>query len=74
MLWNPKPPLTRCAVYFRYSVLSREVPKYTKLTDKCVIATSGMGADKDALHKVSLCAVALPQTVYFRCRCLRPGW
>merc|ERR1711907_225123 len=35
-----------------YSVLSREVPKYTKLTDKCVIATSGMGADKEALHKM----------------------
>jgi len=35
-----------------YSVLSRNVPKYTKLTDKCVIATAGMAADKDALHKM----------------------
>jgi 20S proteasome subunit beta 6 len=35
-----------------YSILSRDVPKYTRLTDKCVIATAGMSADKDALHKM----------------------
>jgi len=34
-----------------YSILSRDVPKYTKLTDKCVIASAGMGADRDTLHK-----------------------
>eukprot|EP00658_Telonema_sp_P-2_P006921 TRINITY_DN12598_c0_g2_i1.p1 TRINITY_DN12598_c0_g2~~TRINITY_DN12598_c0_g2_i1.p1 ORF type:complete len:310 (+),score=78.32 TRINITY_DN12598_c0_g2_i1:47-931(+) len=35
-----------------YSILSRDVPKSTQLTDKCVIASAGMSADKDALHNM----------------------
>jgi 20S proteasome subunit beta 6 len=35
-----------------YSILSRNVPKYTRLTDKCVIVTAGMAADKDTLHNM----------------------
>ena len=41
---------TRCSL--GYSILSRDLSKITKLTDKCVIATSGMRADAIALHKV----------------------
>jgi len=35
-----------------YSILSRDVPKYTRLTAKCTIATAGMAADKDTLHNM----------------------
>eukprot|EP00657_Telonema_sp_P-1_P002321 TRINITY_DN1541_c0_g1_i1.p1 TRINITY_DN1541_c0_g1~~TRINITY_DN1541_c0_g1_i1.p1 ORF type:complete len:280 (-),score=43.23 TRINITY_DN1541_c0_g1_i1:111-950(-) len=42
-----------------YSILSRDVPKYTRLTDKCVIATAGMAADKDALHKLLLARMTM---------------
>jgi len=35
-----------------YSIYSRIVPKLIKLTDKCVLATSGMQADMATLHKV----------------------
>jgi len=34
-----------------YSILSREYSKTTKLTDKCVITSSGMVADIETLHK-----------------------
>eukprot|EP01119_Soliformovum_irregulare_P006734 TRINITY_DN1915_c0_g1_i1.p1 TRINITY_DN1915_c0_g1~~TRINITY_DN1915_c0_g1_i1.p1 ORF type:complete len:235 (+),score=54.76 TRINITY_DN1915_c0_g1_i1:163-867(+) len=34
-----------------YGISSRTVPKVTKLTDKCVIATSGMQGDMITLHK-----------------------
>eukprot|EP00164_Ancoracysta_twista_P000461 GFYU01000620.1.p1 GENE.GFYU01000620.1~~GFYU01000620.1.p1 ORF type:complete len:230 (-),score=58.92 GFYU01000620.1:238-882(-) len=35
-----------------YSIHTRHAPKYTKLTDKCVLITSGMQADMATLHKV----------------------
>merc|ERR1719183_152060 len=35
-----------------YSILSRDVPKFARLTDKCVLATGGMRADRDTLHKM----------------------
>lgn len=35
-----------------YSILSRDVPKQIKLTEKCVLVTAGMNADKDTLHKM----------------------
>merc|ERR1740130_1330083 len=35
-----------------YSILCRDVPKQIKLTDKCVLVTAGMNADKDTLHKM----------------------
>lgn len=35
-----------------YSILSREYIKITQLTPKCVIATSGMTTDAQALHKL----------------------
>jgi len=34
-----------------YSIASRTTPKIFKLTDKCVLATSGMQADASTLHK-----------------------
>ena len=34
-----------------YSILSREYSRTTKLTDKCVITSSGMVADIEVLHK-----------------------
>ena len=34
-----------------YNILSREYSKTTKLTDKCVITSSGMVADIETLHK-----------------------
>lgn len=34
-----------------YSILSRDYRKTTKLTDKCVITSSGMVADIETLHK-----------------------
>jgi len=37
-----------------YSILSRDSPKLLKLTDKCVLASSGMQADAQALHKYLL--------------------
>ena len=46
---------TRCSL--GYSILSRDLSKITKLTDKIVIATSGMRADAIALHKVLLTKV-----------------
>ena len=35
-----------------YSILSREYSKTTRLTEKCVITSSGMVADIEELHKV----------------------
>jgi 20S proteasome subunit beta 6 len=35
-----------------YSILSRETSKCVKLTDNCVLATGGMRADRDTLHKM----------------------
>jgi len=37
-----------------YGILTRESPKLLKLTNKCVLATSGMQADAQALHKYLL--------------------
>jgi len=37
-----------------YSIATRTSPKVLKLTDKCVLATSGMQADAAALHKLLL--------------------
>jgi 20S proteasome subunit beta 6 len=34
-----------------YSILARDFSKTTRLTDKCVITSSGMIADIEALHK-----------------------
>jgi 20S proteasome subunit beta 6 len=34
-----------------YGILSRNVPKCIQLTSKCVLATAGMQADQQALHK-----------------------
>jgi len=34
-----------------YSILSRDYSKTTRLTDKCVITSSGMVADIETLHK-----------------------
>lgn len=34
-----------------YQIISRDMTKVTQLTSKCVIATSGMRADMDVLHK-----------------------
>jgi len=34
-----------------YSILSRDFRKTTKLTEKCVITSSGMVADIETLHK-----------------------
>ena len=34
-----------------FSILSREYSKTTKLTEKCVITSSGMVADMETLHK-----------------------
>jgi 20S proteasome subunit beta 6 len=42
-----------------YSILSREYSKTTKLTDKCVITSSGMVADIDALHKLLITKVRI---------------
>ena len=41
---------TRCTLGFQ--ILSRNLTKITKLTDKCVIATAGMRVDAIALHKL----------------------
>jgi 20S proteasome subunit beta 6 len=35
-----------------FNILSRDYSKITKLTDKVVIATSGMTTDSQALHKL----------------------
>jgi len=35
-----------------YSILSRDSGKMVQLTDKCVLASAGMRADRDALHKM----------------------
>ena len=42
-----------------YSIVSREYCKMTQLTSKAVIATSGMVADAQNLHKVILARIAL---------------
>jgi 20S proteasome subunit beta 6 len=34
-----------------YSILKRDHSKTTKLTERCVITSSGMVADIEALHK-----------------------
>ena len=46
---------TRCSL--GYTILSRDLSKITKLTDKVVVATAGMRADAIALHKVLLTRV-----------------
>ena len=48
---------TRCSL--GYTILSRDLSKITQLTDKCVIATSGMRADMIALHKTMKTRVKL---------------
>jgi 20S proteasome subunit beta 6 len=35
-----------------YSILSRDQPKMVQLTDQCVLASAGMRADRDTLHKM----------------------
>jgi 20S proteasome subunit beta 6 len=35
-----------------YSILSRDQPKCIRLTDKCVLVSAGMKADRDNLHKM----------------------
>eukprot|EP00455_Lapot_gusevi_P040191 TRINITY_DN4537_c0_g1_i1.p1 TRINITY_DN4537_c0_g1~~TRINITY_DN4537_c0_g1_i1.p1 ORF type:complete len:230 (+),score=34.41 TRINITY_DN4537_c0_g1_i1:55-744(+) len=35
-----------------YSILSRDVPKAVKLTEKCMMVSSGMQADRFTLHKM----------------------
>jgi 20S proteasome subunit beta 6 len=35
-----------------YSVLCRDSPKQIQLTDKCVLVSAGMKADRDTLHKM----------------------
>lgn len=35
-----------------YNILSRDAPKCVKLTDKCVLVSAGMKADRDNLHKM----------------------
>ena len=47
-----------------YSILSRTLSKITKLTDKCVIATSGMRADAINLHKLLQTKVKMYRTKY----------
>ena len=40
-----------------YSIISREYSKTTRLTDKCVITSSGMVADIDTLHRLLITKV-----------------
>jgi len=35
-----------------YSILTRDSPKAIQLTDKCVLVSAGMKADRDTLHKM----------------------
>ena len=55
---------TRCSL--GYSILSRDLTKITKLTDKCVIATSGMRADAIALHKTLITNVKQYKAKYHK--------
>ena len=55
---------TRCSMGFL--ILSRDLTKITKLTDKVVIATSGMRADAMALHKTLLTKVKIYKARYYK--------
>lgn len=44
-----------------YNILARDYSKTSKLTDKCVITSSGMVADIEALHKNMLMRVKIYQ-------------
>lgn len=42
-----------------YSIISRDYSKTTKLTEKCVITSSGMVADIETLHKLLITKVRI---------------
>ena len=42
-----------------YTILSKDYSRTTKLTDKCVITSSGMVADIETLHKNMITKVAI---------------
>lgn len=47
-----------------YSIVARDYVKVTQLTSKCVIATSGMTTDSQALHKLLKARVTMYQQMH----------
>ena len=49
-----------------YSILSKDYSRTTKLTEKCVITSSGMVADIETLHKDMITKVKIYERLHKR--------